>query len=148
MTVTVKEVIDEARTWIDTPFVHQARVKGLGADCVGLIIGVAHKLKISDFDFKAYGRQPNPEQMGHLLQENLVLVDKLQMKPGDVLWLNLVRPRHLAIYTDRGTIIHIDSRIAPRKPRGAMGRCVEHRLDDAWRRRIVAVYRYPGVIDG
>lgn len=30
----------EARTWIGTPYVHQASCRGAGADCLGLIRGV------------------------------------------------------------------------------------------------------------
>ena len=34
------EVVALARAWIGTPYVHQASVKGFGADCLGLIRGV------------------------------------------------------------------------------------------------------------
>ncbi|RJE81224.1 NlpC/P60 family protein [Paracoccus sp. JM45] len=33
-------VVDAARQWLGTPYVHQASVKGSGADCLGLIRGV------------------------------------------------------------------------------------------------------------
>jgi NlpC/P60 family putative phage cell wall peptidase len=33
-------IIDEAKTWIGTPFHHMACRKGAGADCLGLIYGV------------------------------------------------------------------------------------------------------------
>ncbi len=146
--VTVAQVIEEARSWIDTPFVHQGRAKGRGADCVGLIIGVAHRLGISSFDYRAYGRQPQPEQMGKLLEDNLIKVnDPKELKSGYIFWLRIFRPRHLAIYTEKNTIIHIYDRVGSshHKP---VGRCIEHILNEAWKRKIVAVYRYPGVIDG
>ncbi len=34
------EIVAEARRWIGTPYVHQASLKGAGADCLGLIRGV------------------------------------------------------------------------------------------------------------
>jgi len=38
-----------ARAWIGTPYVHQASVKGAGADCLGLLRGVWREL---------YGAEP------------------------------------------------------------------------------------------
>lgn len=35
-----KIAIDEARTWIDTPYQHKGRVKGVGVDCGGLLYQV------------------------------------------------------------------------------------------------------------
>jgi NlpC/P60 family putative phage cell wall peptidase len=32
--------VAEARGWIGTPYVHQASVRGAGADCLGLVRGV------------------------------------------------------------------------------------------------------------
>lgn len=36
---------DIARTWIGTPYVHQASVKGAGCDCLGLLRGVFRELR-------------------------------------------------------------------------------------------------------
>ena len=40
------EVVCEARTWLGTPFHHQARAKGEACDCAGLVIGVARALGV------------------------------------------------------------------------------------------------------
>ena len=37
---TRERVLEEARSWIGTPYHHRASVKGVGADCLGLIRGV------------------------------------------------------------------------------------------------------------
>jgi len=145
---TVKDVIKEARTWIDTPFHHQGRIKGRGADCVGLIIGVAHALNLTDWDYQTYNRDPLPGMMKQLLDEQMITVDPKEMKPGDILYLRFSLPQHLALLTEDDTIIHINERIAPRKREEQMGRCVEHRLSNMWRQRIVGVYRYKGLSDG
>ncbi len=34
-----------ARAWIGTPYVHQASVKGVGCDCLGLLRGVWRELR-------------------------------------------------------------------------------------------------------
>jgi NlpC/P60 family putative phage cell wall peptidase len=33
-------IIAEARSWIGTPYHHQAALKGVGCDCLGLVRGV------------------------------------------------------------------------------------------------------------
>lgn len=35
-----KQIISEARSWLGTPFHPQARLKSIGCDCIGLIVGV------------------------------------------------------------------------------------------------------------
>ena len=35
-----ERVVDAARGWLGTPYVHQASSKGSGADCLGLIRGI------------------------------------------------------------------------------------------------------------
>ena len=37
---TRTRIIAEARAWIGTPYRHQARCKGVGCDCLGLVRGV------------------------------------------------------------------------------------------------------------
>lgn len=37
-------IVDIARTWIGTPYVHQASLKGVGCDCLGLLRGVWREL--------------------------------------------------------------------------------------------------------
>lgn len=48
--VTRNQIISEAKTWIGTPFHYHARIKGVGCDCVGLIIGVSEALGIQCLD--------------------------------------------------------------------------------------------------
>lgn len=40
MNVPVDEILDEALTWVGTPYRHQGSCKGAGADCLGLLRGV------------------------------------------------------------------------------------------------------------
>ena len=65
------KAVREARTWLDTPFHHQASVKGAGCDCIGLIKGVGVTLGLVDYDpasakaksFANYSMMPNPRRM-------------------------------------------------------------------------------------
>lgn len=40
----MSNVVEIARSWIGTPYHHQASVKGVGCDCVGLVRGVWREL--------------------------------------------------------------------------------------------------------
>ena len=42
-------IVEAARRWMGTPYVHQASVKGVGCDCLGLLRGVWREV---------YGREP------------------------------------------------------------------------------------------
>jgi NlpC/P60 family putative phage cell wall peptidase len=40
MTLTRSQIVGETRDWIGTPYQHQASLKGVGCDCLGLVRGV------------------------------------------------------------------------------------------------------------
>lgn len=136
---TPDDIITEARTWLGTPFRHQGRVRGLGVDCAGLVIGVGNALALfggEHVDHRAYGHSPHAGAMAQVLATHLDRVLGDDLRPGDVLHMRFdAEPQHLAIYTGE-TIIH--SYAVVRK-------CVEHRLDDVWRARIDSVWRYRGI---
>jgi len=132
------EIVQEAKTWIGTPFKHQGRVKGLGIDCVGLIIGVAHYFKLTEFDYTNYSHTPDGFLMRQLLDQHLRSIPIEAAKSGDIVLMRFeAQPQHVGILSDYG-IIH-----AYRQVR----RCVEHRLDHLWQSRMVGAYAYPGVQD-
>lgn len=135
-------VVREARTWLNTPFHHQASVKGVGCDCIGLIKGVGVALNLVNYDpasakaksFANYSMMPNPRMMREGLATWLVPLSVDEALPADILFMTWGRePQHVALKTDKG-IIHSYS---------SVGKVVEHALDENWQRRIVAAYRYP-----
>lgn len=147
--MSAQAVIAEARTWIGTPFRHQAKCKGVGVDCVQLIAGVGEAAGVMTIDpgkaaaFAGYGRVPNPARMGEALRIFMTPIEAGDARPGDVAWLqwreNL--PMHLAILSEhkgRVTIIHALAEI---------GRCVEHGFTQEWRDRVVSYWRYPGLAE-
>jgi NlpC/P60 family putative phage cell wall peptidase len=128
---TGQDIVNEARTWIGTPFQHQGRVKGRAVDCVGLVVGVARAVGFEIMDEAGYSRQPFGQLLQSICDAQGIKVDKPQ--PGDVLMMRFIRePQHLAIYAG-DTLIHTHGRV---------GKVVEHRIDPTWQRRIVAVYRF------
>ena len=126
-------IVETARSWLGTPFKHQGRVKGLGVDCVGLIIGIAHEIGYSNYDFTNYGRQPHGGTLVKIMGDHLDLIPIEDAVEGDIYvmrWEN--EPQHMGIKTDKGIIHSYES----------IGKCVEHGLDSKWHKRIVAAYRY------
>lgn len=127
------DVVREARTWKDTPFRHQGRVKGRACDCAGLIIGVAGGLGLPHVDVRDYGRMPHPKRMRAALDAQLERIAIGSADVGDVVWMAWDRcPQHLAIITDVG-LIHAYERA---------GKVVEHPMNNGWRAMIRAAYRY------
>jgi len=128
------DIITAARGWLGTPFHHQGRLKGVGCDCIGLVLGVSKELGISDYDYTAYGRIPNPIIFGRELRANFDLANRPD--PGSVLWFSFnVAPQHVGIVTDTG-LIHAFA---------VAGRVVETGLDPQWLARCRGIFRYRGV---
>lgn len=144
---TRSEIINEAREWVGTPYQHQAIVKQVGADCVGLIAGVGmatHALDVTRDDLRTvwnYGRLPNPKRMEFLLDKYLLRVEGEPLI-GDIAWIQWRdgMPMHLALLAEhkgRETIIHSYADVR---------KVTEHSLTKLWRDRIVSYWRYPNVI--
>lgn len=104
-----ERVVAEARTWRGTPFHPQASCKHAGADCAGLITGVARELNLpaanSIYAGMADYQRVDPELLQRGLAETMDLVDEAQ--PGDLLLLVVAhKPQHLAVYCGNNRMIH------------------------------------------
>lgn len=126
-----------ARACVGRPFSHQGRRPEQGFDCVGLILYVAGEQGVGGFDRLDYGKIPVRDAISrHAAAAGFHRHPLADMKPGDALILKISRRlEHAAILSDRG-VIHACEKY---------GRVVEHRLDEAWRRRIMAAYAFPGL---
>lgn len=140
--VARSDVIAAARAMLGTPFHHQGRLPGIGLDCSGLVSSVARTLGLCRGvpDWTDYPRRLRGDAFLAALRARLPEVPVAELAPADipVFW---IRPasgaQHCAIYTERDSIIHVHD--------NAHGGVIEHDLDEGWRRRIVAVFRYPGL---
>ncbi|MEM6534211.1 MAG: NlpC/P60 family protein [Pseudomonadota bacterium] len=136
------DIVAEARSWIGTPYRHQASCKGVGTDCLGLLRGIWRA---------AYGHEPErappytPNWTEDTKQDTLLLAARRYLieipmgacQPGDVLLFRMglgLPAKHCAIVSERGRIIH-----------AYWGRAVcETRLVPWWERRIAGAFRFPG----
>ncbi len=138
---TREQVITQAREWIGTPFQHQARVKGVACDCLGLVIGVCRELGCvaPDFDVNAYNRQPDGSRMLVTCDQYMPRVKEMQ--PGDMVVVSMDKdPQHVGIIAEyRPGVLSI---IHALQKHGAV---VETRLMFSRAMRFVAAYSLPGV---
>lgn len=144
--ITREAIIDEARSWLNTPWIHQACLKGLGCDCIGLIGGVAVALGIEGGQewattprYHAYGRSPDAEMLREGCARFLDAIAPDEALPGDILTFSFEHdPQHFAIVSslDPMRIIHA---YAQRR------RVVENGLPMA-KAKLTGAFRYRGVI--
>lgn len=134
------DVIVKAREWLGTPYHHQASVKGVGCDCIGLVRGVYHELygiMPPVFTYSPdWGDSNGNEDLMDAGFKYLEPVAPGDTRPGDVIGVRWRQDRvvkHVMILTGPSRAIHAYNR-AP---------VCEINLSDWWRRRIAVVFRFP-----
>ncbi|MEP9397204.1 NlpC/P60 family protein [Mesorhizobium sp. KR2-14] len=134
-------IVAEAMSWLGTPYRHQGRRKGVGCDCLGLVLGVWRAV---------YGREP--EQPGHYAPDwaeaggqDLMLeaarrhcTEKPSKQPsaGDLVlfrWRPHLPAKHAAIMIAPERFIHAYQGHA----------VVASALVPQWRSRIAGVFAFP-----
>lgn len=138
------DVVEVARSWIGTPYIHQTSTKGAGTDCLGLIRGVWRELMGAEPEaLPAYtpdwSEIDRVERLRAGADRHLVRVDAAE-RPGDVLLFRMkgqAVAKHLGILGEARpgarTLIHAYSGHG----------VVESPLGPAWARRVVAVFAFP-----
>ncbi len=148
MTPLRQSIVAEALSWAGTPYHHQARLKGVGVDCVGLPIGVARALGLvpPDFDIAGYPRTPDGQTLIALCDLHMAgRVELVDMQIGDVLVQKFTAtgpPQHMGIvvpHRDGLALLHAFGTC------DGKGKVIKQRLDSTAIDRIVAIYRLPGV---
>jgi cell wall-associated NlpC family hydrolase len=135
-------IVSTARDWLGTPFHHQARLKAVGVDCIGLVIGVARELQLiqPEFDVTGYSRYPDGRALMAMAREKMNPVTLDQMQLGDVVVVGFDKlPQHFGIIGDYRhggfSIIHAAS---------TYGKVVEQRLMFSKAMFFVAAFQLPG----
>jgi cell wall-associated NlpC family hydrolase len=95
------EVVAEAREWLGTRWHHQAAVKGVGTDCIGLVRGVCARLGLTPSDimssvaaspFIGYGRTPYEGRLESACATFFTPITAEQAKPGDMVLISFDSP--------------------------------------------------------
>ena len=109
MMVLREDIVREARSWIGTPYAHQGRIKGVGVDCVGLVIGVARAMGLSEYDIDGYSRAPDERVFRLHLLDQMDAIAVSDVRPGDVLMFAPLGRLHLGIVSAVGPVSMVHS---------------------------------------
>lgn len=134
-------VVSAARDWLGTPYRHQASLKGVGADCLGLVRGVWRSLIGPEpAPVEPYSRDwaevRDAERLRNAARRYLIEKDLFQAAPGDVVLFRWRRGRpgkHLGILTEGERFIHAYEHAG----------VVESPLSSWWRQRMVHAFAFP-----
>lgn len=89
MAIERTDIIRVARSWIGTPYIHQASVKGVGCDCLGLLRGVWRELHGNEPE-EAPPYSPDwadatgEESLYKALARHFREIDRRDAAPGDI----------------------------------------------------------------
>jgi NlpC/P60 family putative phage cell wall peptidase len=139
--MTAQRIVAAARGWIGTPYLHQASLKGIGCDCLGLLRGVWREVMGAEPETpppytpdwaEASGRETLMEAATRALSPVAVA----DVQAGDVVlfrWREGLPAKHCAIASGPATMIHAHD--------GAS--VAEVAIGPWWRRRVAGAYRFP-----
>jgi NlpC/P60 family putative phage cell wall peptidase len=141
--MTIRDsIIAEARSWIGTPYHHQAVLKGVGCDCLGLVRGVWRAVCGAEPEAPPpytpdWAECAGREALCDAAARHLTPVALGAEAPGDVLLFRMradAPMKHAGILSAHDRIIH-----------AYWGRAVvENRLAPFWRARMAAAFSFPG----
>lgn len=122
--------IKEAREWLNTPWQHHQRTKGVAVDCVGLLMAAADASGVGFGEVENYYRTPNGDALLERFQGLYKQVS--DRAPGCIVLFRFAGvPHHVGLMTGRDTFIHAS--FSDRK-------VIEQSFDPFWERRLVAVF--------
>lgn len=132
-------VVLEALSWLGTPYRHQASVKGVGTDCLGLVRGVFREVIGREPAVPpAYPRRQTGGEELLLKAARTHLCTEQVMRPGDVLIFRMRRSqpaRHCGILISDERFVHAHEGEA----------VLSAGLASFWTTRIAAIFSFPEV---
>ena len=134
--ITREQLVTEALTWVGTPFHHMARVKGVGADCVGVILGAAWAVGLEVWDVKRYARVPANGQFEAAVDAQTEAVELADVLPGDLMKFTwTTEPQHIAMVVSINPvrILHAYAQV---------GSCIVTDFDPMWQARFSGARRF------
>jgi len=137
-------IIAEARAWIGTPYRHQASLKGVGCDCLGLVRGVWRALHGAEPETTPaytpdWAEASGQESLANAAMRHLVRLDDAKVfAPGDVLlfrYRDRYPAKHAAIVTAPDLMVHAHDGAA----------VAEVAISPWWRRRLAYAFAFPSL---
>ncbi len=134
-------IVTLARGWIGTPYAHQASLKGVGCDCLGLIRGVWRERFASEPEVPPpyapeWAEAGLEEALANAGRKHLIEIQPLVFEAGDVLlfrWKAHLPAKHAGIAIDRTRMIHAQDGVG----------VAEVSLNKWWLQRLAFAFRFP-----
>jgi NlpC/P60 family putative phage cell wall peptidase len=137
-------VIAAARGWIGTPYLHQASLKGVGCDCLGLLRGIWRELRGEEPEVLPHysadwAEATGEETLSDALARHLTPIPSGVIVPGSVLVFRMTRhcpAKHCGVLAEQGgrvTLIHARQN----------KRVSEEAFTAAWRRKLAFAFEVP-----
>ncbi len=140
---TAEDVVRVARNWIGTPYHHQASLRGVGTDCLGLVRGIWRDLYQREAEMpprytRDWAEASGRETMLEAARRHMIEKQLADAAAGNVVVFRLrdgAVAKHAGVLTGLDTMIHAQE--------GAPA--AEVVLCRWWKRRIAGVFAFPGV---
>ena len=134
-------IVAEARLWIGTPYRHQASLRGVGCDCLGLVRGVWRAVVGPEPERPGayspdWAEASGEERLARAGERHFIRIEPALFAAGDVLlfrWRGGAPAKHLGIASSPTRMIHAHD--------GAS--VCEVALTPWWRRRLAFALRVP-----
>jgi NlpC/P60 family putative phage cell wall peptidase len=141
--MSVERIVAAARSWIGTPYLHQASLKGVGCDCLGLLRGVYRDVVGDEPELPPaysadWAEASGREAMAAAARRHLVEIAAGDFAAGDVIlfrWRDGLPAKHCAIAMSADTMVHAHD--------GA--EVAEVAIGPWWRRHVAFAFRFPAV---
>ncbi len=138
-----ENIVTAARGWLGTPYQHQASLKGVGCDCLGLVRGVWRETHGAEPESPTpyspdWAESGDTEFLAEAGRRHMMEQAVVGFRPGDVLmfrWKPHLPAKHAGIATSHASMIHAQD--------GA--EVSEVALTKWWLNRLAFVFRFPGV---
>ncbi|MEQ1650611.1 MAG: NlpC/P60 family protein [Hyphomicrobiaceae bacterium] len=140
-TISPAHIVTLARTWLGTPYHHQASAKGIGTDCLGLVRGVyrdlyGHEAEQAPAYSRDWAEAARSETLLDAARRHLDELVITEATTGDVLafrWRTGMMVKHLGIIVAPGRMLHAFE--------GSPA--LEITLTPWWQRHVAAAFRFP-----
>ena len=133
-------IVGASLQWLDTPYHHQAKIKGIGVDCAMLIVAIAEELSGKTINIPVYSPEwhlHNREELLCNTIEGLGCIRRNinELDVGDILTFRFGRvSSHMGIYIGTNQFIH--ARLDVKK-------VVINQLSGEWLERLDRIYKFP-----
>jgi NlpC/P60 family putative phage cell wall peptidase len=141
MNISAEHIIAVARSWIGTPYQHQASRKGAGCDCLGFLRGVWREAIGDEPELPPpysadWAEASRKETLADAARRHLAEIPLDAIAPGDVLlfrWRAHLPAKHCAILVSDDRMIHAHDGAA----------VAEVYFASWWKRRLAYAFRFP-----